>query len=257
MRAHAAVRTLALTIAFVPLAACSSAAQAPADPCSKLDLSQPGQATVKAYAEAATALRSKLGEIEGRVFYACDAMNAALALARPRNTYDACGTFRARVNQARDAGGEVALQISPTCMVDSAADDQCADKCQFDSCTSADCPESAPCRSACDAVGEAGAQCTADTVVVASNIDAALQNAVSQNATEWGTLESLVAELEPTVTEIGPPLLAYAQTADIIGKDEQDCYENSLGDLGVALVSFDAARDGLASLLPVATAPTN
>jgi len=67
----------------------------------------------------------------------------------------------------------------------------------------------------------------------------------------------LVAELGPTVTEIGPPMLAYAQTADVIGKDEQDCYENALGDLGVALISFDASRDGLASLPPVFAQPTN
>ncbi len=217
----------------------------------------PGQATVKAYAEAAAALRSNLGEIEGRVFYACDAMNATLALARPRNTYDACGTFRARVDEARQAGAEIALQISPSCTVDSVAGDSCAGLCQFESCSSADCPESAPCRGACEAVAEAGAECTATTVVVTSNVDAELGNAISQSAQEWGTLESLVEELQPTVTEIGPPMLAYAQTADIIGADEQDCYQNSLGNLGVALISFDAARDGLASLLPVATEPTN
>jgi hypothetical protein len=248
-----------VAIALVLLAACSSSgAQPPAgDPCTKLDLSLLGQATVKAYAEAAAALRSKLGEIENRVFSVCDAMNATLALGRPRNTYDACATFRARVNEARDAGAEIALQISASCTADSAAGDGCEDKCQLDSCTSAECPESAPCRDACGAVAEAGVECTADTVAVTSSVDAELGNAIAQNADEWGTLESLVAELEATVTEIGPPLLAYAQTADIIGKDEQDCYEDALGNLGVALISFDASRDGLASLAPVVTEPTN
>jgi hypothetical protein len=97
----------------------------------------------------------------------------------------------------------------------------------------------------------------ADTLAVTSDVDAELGNAISQNASEWGTLDSLVAGLEATVTQIGPPLLAYAQTADVIGKDEQDCYEGALGNLGVALISFDASRDGLASLPSVLTEPTN
>jgi len=216
-----------------------------------------GQATVEAYAEAAAALRSKFDGIEGRVFHTCDAMNAALALGRPRNTYAACGTFRARVNEARDAGAEIALQISPSCTVNGAVRDRCEDKCQLESCASAECPESTPCRDACGAVAEAGVECTADTVAVTSDVDPELGNAISLNAGEWGTLESLVAELEVTITEIGPPMLAYAQTADVIGKDEQDCYEDALGNVGVALISFDASRDGLASLPPVFTKPTN
>jgi hypothetical protein len=52
-------------------------------------------------------------------------------------------------------------------------------------------------------------------------------------------------------------MLAYAQTAKIIGKDEQDCYEDALGNLGVALISFDASHDGLASLSPAVAKPTN
>ncbi|HEX3596923.1 MAG TPA: hypothetical protein VHU80_17560, partial [Polyangiaceae bacterium] len=114
MRACPAARTLAVAIALVLFAACSSDSGT-GDPCSKLDVSSIGQATVKAYAEAAAALRSKLGEIEDRVFHVCDAMNETLALGRPRNTYDACGAFRARVNRALDAGAEIALQISPSC----------------------------------------------------------------------------------------------------------------------------------------------
>jgi hypothetical protein len=259
MRACPAARTLAAALALVLLTACSgnSDAQNTGDPCSRLDLSLIGQATVNAYAEAAVGLRSTFGDIENRVFHICDTMNTTLALARPRNTYEACGTFRTRVNEAQAAGAEITLQINATCTVDSAARDSCENKCQLGSCASAVCPESAPCSDACDAVGEAGVQCSADTVAVTSNVDAELGNAISQNASEWGTLESLVAELGPTVTEIGPPMLAYAQTADVIGKDEQDCYENALGDLGVALISFDASRDGLASLPPVFAQPTN
>jgi len=256
MRACLAARTLAVAVALVPFVACSSDSGA-GDPCSRLDLSLIGQATVKAYAEAAAALRSKFGEIEGRVFHACDAMNTTLALGRPGNTYEACGTFRARVNEARDAGAHIALQVSPSCTVDGAARNRCEDKCQLESCASAECPESAPCRDACSALGEAGVECTAETVAVTSDVDAELGNAISRNAGEWGTLDSLVAALEPTVTEIGPPMLAYAQTADVIGKDEQDCYEEALGNLGVALISFDASRDGLASLPSVFTKPTN
>ena len=85
----------AVAVALVLLAACSSDSGS-GDPCSKLDLSSIGQATVKAYAEAAEALRSRFDGIEGRVFHACDAMNATLALERPRNTYDAWGMFRKR-----------------------------------------------------------------------------------------------------------------------------------------------------------------
>jgi hypothetical protein len=241
MRACSAVGTPAIAITLVLLNACSghSSAQSAGDPCSRLDLSLLGQATVKAYSEAAAALRSRFDEIESRVFSACDGMNATLALARPNNTYQACGTFRAHVNEARDAGAEISLQVSASCTVDSAARARCEDKCQLESCTSAECPESAPCRDACGAVAEAGVECTADT------------------APEWGTLVSLVAELEPTVTELGPPILAYAQTADVIGKDEQDCYQDALGNLGVVLISFDASRDGLASLPSVLTPPTN
>ncbi|HEY3668534.1 MAG TPA: hypothetical protein VGL19_21185 [Polyangiaceae bacterium] len=241
------------------LTACSghSSSQSAGDPCSRLDLSLLGQATVKAYSEAAATLRSKFDEIESRVFSACDGMNTTLALARPNNTYGACGSFRARVNEARDAGAEIALQVSASCTVDGVARARCEDKCQLESCTSAECPDSAPCRDACGAVAEAGVECTADTVALTSVVDAELAAAISQNASEWGTLDSLVAELEPTVTEIGPPLLAYAQTADVIGKDEQDCYQDALGNLGVALISFDASRDGLASLPSVLTEPTN
>jgi hypothetical protein len=256
MRACPGARTPAVAVALVLLAACSSDSRA-GDPCSKLDLSSIGQATVKAYAEAAEALRSRFDGIEGRVFHACDAMNATLALERPRNTYDACATFRARVNEARDAGAQIALQISRSCTVDSAARDRCEEKCQLESCASAGCPESTPCRNACGAVAEAGVECTADTVAVTSDVDAELGNAISLSAGEWGTLDSLVAELEATVTEIGPPMLAYTQTADVISKDEQECYENALGKLGVALISFDASRDGLASLPSVFTEPTN
>jgi len=216
-----------------------------------------GQATVKAYAEAAAALRSKFDDIEGQVFAACDEMNRTLALERPNNTYQACGSFRARVNAARDAGAEITLRIMASCAVDGAARDRCQDKCQLESCASADCPESAPCRDACGAVAEAGVECKADTVAATSGVDAQLGDAISQNASEWGTLDSLVAQLQATVTELGQPLLAYAQTADVIGKDEQDCYEDALGNLGVALISFDASRDGLASLPPVLTEQTN
>ena len=46
----------------------AAATRASGDPCNKLDLSSIGQATVKAYAEAAEALRSKFDGIEGRVF---------------------------------------------------------------------------------------------------------------------------------------------------------------------------------------------
>jgi hypothetical protein len=259
MRARLAARSLAIASALTALAACSghSGAQSGGDPCSRLDLSSIGQATVKAYAEAATGLRSKLDEIESRVFHACDAMNATLALARPRNTYDACRSFRGRVDEARDAGAEISLQISASCSLDSAARASCEQKCQLDSCAFAECPESAPCRDACAAVAEAGVACSADTVPVTSDVDAELGDAISQSAAEWGTLDSLVAELQPTVTEIGPPLLDYAQTADIIGIDEQDCYQDALGDLGVALISLDASRDGLASLPPVLTKQTN
>jgi hypothetical protein len=255
MRACTAARAFAVTITLLVLSGSSGAGNA-GDPCSRLDISWLAQATVKAYAEAAAALRSKLGDIEARVFHTCDAMNTALALRRPRNTYEACGTFRARVNEARYQGAEIALQISASCTVDSAAGGRCEDKCQLESCTSAECLESAPCRDACGAVAEAGVACTADTVAVTSNVDAELGAAISQNAAEWGTLDSLVAELESTVTEIGPPILAYAQTADVIGKDEQDCYEDALGNLGVALISFDASRDGLASLAPMLTEQT-
>jgi hypothetical protein len=257
MRVCPAARTLAIAMALVLFAACGSDSRAPGDPCSRLDLSSIGQATIEAYAEAAAALRSKFGEIEGRVAHACDAMNATLALGRAKNTYDACATFRARVDEARGAGAEIALQISPSCTVDGAVRDRCEDKCQLESCTSADCPESTPCRDACGAVAEAGVECTADAVAVTKDVDAELRNAILQHAGEWGTLESLVAELEATVTEIGPPMLAYAQTADVIGKDEQDCYEDALGNLGVALISFDASRDGLASLPPVFTEPAH
>jgi hypothetical protein len=216
-----------------------------------------GQATVKAYSEAAAALRSRFDEIESRVFAACDGMNRTLALARPNNTYGACGSFRAHVNEARDAGAEISLQVSASCAVDSAARASCEGKCQLESCTSADCPASAPCRDACAAVAEAGVECDADTVASTSNVDAELGDAISQNASEWGTLDSLVAALQPTVTELGAPLLAYAQTADVIGKDEQDCYQDTLGNWGVVLISFDASRDGLASLPSVITQPTN
>jgi hypothetical protein len=184
-------------------------------------------------------------------------MNALLGLPRPRNTYQACATFRAHVEEARAAGAQITLHVDNHCTVDGAARDRCQETCQLENCDAATCPESAPCRDACDAVAEAGVQCTTDTVAVTSNVDAELEGAITLNASEWGTLESLVTELQATVTELGPPLLAYSQTADVIGKDEQDCYQNALGDLGVALISFDAARDGLASLAPVVSAASN
>lgn len=256
--ARGALRSLVLAILFVLPAACSRERRAtPAgDPCSRLDLSLLDQATVGAYAEAAADLRTRLAEIEGRVFYACDGMNALLGLPRPRNTYQACATFRARVDEARAAGAEISLQVSASCALDGAAGDRCQETCQLESCAAATCPDSAPCRDACAAVAESFVQCTTDTVALTSNVDAELGSAITQNANEWGTLARLVAELQATVTDLGPPLLAYAQTADVIGKDEQDCYQNALGDLGVALISFDAARDGLASL-PAVFSPDN
>lgn len=240
-------RPLALA-ASVLLPACSSGANgssASADPCTALDLTSPEQATVKAYADAASALRSSLGAIEDRVFHVCDAMNATLALARPRNTYDACSTFRARVDAERTAGASIALQLDASCMVDSTAGDRCSSLCQ---------PGAVPCQSACDAVAEAGVVCSVNTTPVLSGVDDALSAAIAANATEWGSLESTTAELEATVTGLGPPLLDYAQTADVISKPEQDCYQGALANLGVALISFDASRDGLAALPKVASA---
>jgi len=260
MPARHAARAAAFAIPLLLFTGCSSGTGASAsasDPCSRLDLSAAGQPTVKAYAEATTALRAHLGSIENRVFHLCDALNAALALARPRNTYQACGTFRARVEAARAAGAQIALEINATCAVDTAAGDACAGSCQFETCSSAECSERVPCQNACSAVAAAGVTCTADTTPELSDLDPELTNAIAAYAGEWGTLESLLAQIQTTVQQLGPPLLDYAQTADVIGKDEQDCYENSLGDLGVALISFDAARDGLASLSPIAEAPTN
>ncbi len=249
-------RTLLLALPLVLLGACSSSSAEKTadatDPCTRLDLSMPTQATVKAYADAASALRTDLGAIEDRVFHVCDAMNAALALARPRNTYDACATFRARVETARTAGAQIALQLDASCTVDSSAGDQCASMCPAETCTATDCSEIAPCHDACNAVAVAGVACTVDTTPVLSAADDDLTNAITANASEWGTLESLIAQIQATAQEIGPPLLDYAKTADVIGKDEQDCYENALGNLGVALISLDAATDGLASLPPVA-----
>ena len=213
----------------------------------------PGQATVEAYADATTALRSDLGAIEDRVFHVCDAMNAALMLARPRNTYDACATFRARVDAARTAGAQAALQLDANCSVDSAAGDQCASMCPAESCSSTDCTESMPCHDACNTVAIAGVACTVATTLVSSNLDDDLASAITANASEWGTLESLIAQIQSSAIALGPPLLDYAKTADVIGKDEQDCYENALGNLGVALISLDAASDGLAALPPVST----
>jgi len=244
---------VAVALALILPTACSRDRRAaPAgDPCSRLDLSLLDQATVGAYAEAAAGLRARLAEIEGRVFHACDGMNAQLALPRPRNTYDACATFRAHVDEARATGAQISLQVSRSCTIDGAARDRCQATCQLDGCNAAACPDRAPCRDACAAVAEADVQCSTETVAVTNDVDAELEDAITLNADEWGALESLVAELQPTVTELGPPLLAYSQTADVIGKDEQDCYQNALGDLGVALISFDAARDGLASLPPL------
>ena len=161
----------------------------------------PGQATVEAYADATTALRSDLGAIEDRVFHVCDAMNAALMLARPRNTYDACATFRARVDAARTAGAQAALQLDANCSVDSAAGDQCASMCPAESCSSTDCTESMPCHDACNTVAIAGVACTVATTLVSSNLDDDLASAITANASEWGTLESLIAQIqsmEPT-----------------------------------------------------------
>lgn len=247
-----------IALALMLPAACSHDRRAaPAgDPCRRLDLSLLDQATVAAYAEAAAALRTRFAEIEGRVFYACDGMNALLGLARPRNTYQACATFRARVDEARAAGAQVSLQISASCALDSAAGDRCQETCRLENRDAAACPDRAPCRDACDAVAEAFVQCSTETVAVSNNLEAQLEEAITQNANEWGTLARLVAELQATVTELGPPLLAYSQTADVIGKDEQDCYQNALGDLAVALISFDAARDGLASL-PAVSSPAS
>ncbi len=260
MRLRLVAPTLAATVALVPLAACSSSSGQSADttdPCSGLDLSLSSQATVKAYAEAASSLRSHLADIENRVYAVCDAMNLALALTRPRNTYDACDTFGARVTQAQAAGADISLQLDASCTVDSASGASCAEICPAASCSPTDCPDSVPCNSACTAVAAAGVACTTTTVPMLTNVDAALQSAITANADEWGTLQSLVSQIEPTVTQIGPPILAYAQVANIITKDEQDCYQNALGNLGVALISFDASRDGLAWLPSTPAAPTN
>jgi len=259
MLGRAFAGTVAGTLLFF-LAGCSSgrsSAPAASDPCARLDLSVAGEPTVKAYGEAASALRTSLGAIENRVFHACDAMNAMLALARPRNTYDACGTFRARVNEARAGGAQIALRINESCSADTAEGGSCADSCQLERCSTEECAERGPCQSACDAVATAGVTCSVATTPELENLDNELAAAITANAGEWGTLESLVSHIETTVTELGPPLLDYAQTADVIGKDEQDCYENALGNLGVALISLDASRDGLAALPAAATEPTN
>src|SRR5262249_309191 len=122
-------RRVAACLLVLVASACGAEAEAPVDPCAKLDATRLDMATPKADGEAAAALRTTIGSVDTQFYYACKAMNDELGLSAPRNTYDACQVLRARVESALDAGVEVGISFDASCSTDTGVRAACESKC--------------------------------------------------------------------------------------------------------------------------------
>lgn len=161
--------SLLLFVALGVAPACGSAddgSGAPAS-CSGLDTKQRAQATLRAYAEAVTALRSRALDVEAKFLSTCNAINADLGLDTSKTTAaDACAVLNQRVKLAAQQGVVITPKFEFNCHVDLDAQAKCEGSCQ----ASADCDVMASCRGG-DVVVECDGQCSGRCDVTAPDVD--------------------------------------------------------------------------------------
>ena len=158
-----------LLFAAVPLAACSSqddGTGAPAS-CSGLDTSVRAQATLRAYAEAVTSLRTRALEVEAKFLSVCNAINADLGLDTSKTTAaEACGILKDRIDAAAKNGVTVQATIDFNCRADISVQANCEGKCQVD----ADCDIQAKCTGG-EVVVECNGMCSGQCDVTAPSAE--------------------------------------------------------------------------------------
>jgi len=157
-----------LGLSLVPLG-CSTeddGSGAPAS-CSGLEAQVRAQATLRAYAEAVTALRTRALEVEAKFLSVCNAMNEDLGLDSSKKTAaEACGILQQRVEAAADAGVSVEVAIEFNCRADISVQADCEASCQVE----ADCDIEAQC-SGGEVVVECNGQCSGQCDVTAPSVE--------------------------------------------------------------------------------------
>ena len=181
-RAFSTVGAIGL-LAMVSGAGCSSATDGTGTPvsCANLDANVSAQATLKAFGQAASALKDAALDVEGKWLSTCNAINADLGLDASKTTaQDACAVLNAHI---KSANVTVNLDVKSECHADVSIQGDCQAKCKLPSCDiKAQCEPgklvvacNGECSGACDVqapsatcTGTCSGKCTADVAVSCS-----------------------------------------------------------------------------------------
>src|SRR5512133_779946 len=149
---------LAVTCSTVSSCASNDGTGAPAT-CSGLDTTVRAQATLRAYAEAATSLQERAAEVEAKFLAVCNAVNSEIGEDATQKTADqACAVLKRRIDRAVGNGAAIEANIAFNCRADLQAQAACEGSCQVE----ADCDVRAKCQGgevvvACN--GQCSGQC--------------------------------------------------------------------------------------------------
>src|SRR6187551_124083 len=152
--------------------------------CTGLDVNVSAQATVKAFGQAASALKDAALDVEAKWLSTCNAINADLGEDTSKNTAaEACAVLNARVKKALNAGAQLTLAVKSECHADVSVQGDCQAKCKLPSCDiEAQCEPgklsvacNGKCEGTCDiqaptatCTGSCSGKCTADVAVACS-----------------------------------------------------------------------------------------
>ncbi|HYP77399.1 MAG TPA: hypothetical protein VER12_15620 [Polyangiaceae bacterium] len=184
-RAFSTVGAIGL-FAMVAGAGCSSATDGTGTPasCSGLDANVSAQATVRAFGQAASALKDAALDVEAKWLATCNAINADLGEDSSKTSASqACAVLNARVKKSLDAGATVQLEVKAECHADVSVQGDCQAKCKLPNCDiKAQCEKGklavaceGSCSGSCDVkapsatcTGTCSGKCTADVAVKCS-----------------------------------------------------------------------------------------
>ena len=137
--------------------------------CDKLSWNDQREATVKTFDLAANALRKGAGDVEGRFFVLCNAIDRELGIdATKTSTVEACAVLHDRVRAAVAQGAQVDSEVEPNCVLDAALQASCEARCGVPgNCDlKAECLDGGmvvacdgACSGACDSVAPESAAC--------------------------------------------------------------------------------------------------
>ncbi len=162
---------LALGVLSIGLMDCGSDAVGALQGCNGLNVSAKADATVKAFADAATQLETAAKALEAEWALTCNAINADLGLdTSKKDAAGACGVLNVRVADALKTGVTVTLDVNYSCKAEAKVQASCQGQCA----ASANCDIKAKCepgKLAVECKGKCEGSCTAPSVACAGKCE--------------------------------------------------------------------------------------